>query len=80
MEFNPGGLIWRVLFGVVAILAVLLSRRPTFAQRLTEAIGVLALFGAAWVLVIGFDLHAFAPFVVAAAIAFGFLSNAEARH
>ena len=80
MDFNLGGLIWRVLFGVVVILAVLLSRRPTFAQRLTEAIGVLALFGAAWVLVIGFDLHAFSPFVVAAAIAFGFLSNAEARH
>ena len=54
--------------------------RPTLAQRATEALGVLAVFGAGWVLVLGFDLHAFAPFVVAAAVAFGLLATAEGRH
>ena len=80
MEFNLGGMVWLVLFVVVAILALLLSRRPTIAQRATEAIGVLAVFGAGWVLVLGFDLQAFAPFVVAAAVAFGLLATAEGRH
>ena len=79
MEFSLGGLVWRVFFAVVAILALLLSRRPTLAQRATEAVGIVAVFGAAWVLVLGFDLHAFSPFVVAAAVAFGLLSVAEAR-
>lgn len=79
MEFNLGGMLWRVVFAVVAIVVFFLSRRPTIAQRVTEAIGVTALFGAAWVLVLGADLHAFSPFVVAAAVAFGLLSTAEAR-
>jgi hypothetical protein len=80
MEFNLAGIVWRVLFVVVAILTLLLSRRPTIAQRATEALGVLAVFGAAWVLVLGFDLHSFAPFVVAGAVAFGLLATAESRH
>ena len=79
MEFSVGGLIWRIAFAVVAVLAVVLSRRPTIAQRITEALGFVALFGAAWVLVVGFDLHAFTAFVVAAAVAFGLLSAAETR-
>jgi hypothetical protein len=79
MELNLGGLVWRVAFAVVAILVFFLSRRPTIAQRVTEAIGAMALFGAAWVLVLGPDLQAFSPFVVAAAVAFGLLSAAEAR-
>ena len=79
MEFSVGGFIWRIAFAVVAIIAVVLSRRPTLAQRITEAIGFVALFGAAWVLVVGFDLHAFTAFVVAAAVAFGLLSTAERR-
>ena len=79
MELNLGGMLWRVLFAVVAIVVFLISRRPTMAQRTTEAIGALAVFGAAWVLVIGVDLQAFSPFVVAAAVAFGLLASAEAR-
>ena len=78
MEFTIGGLVWRVLFVVVAILALLLSRRPTIAQRATEALGVMAVFGAAWSLVF-LDLHVTTPFIVAAAIAFGLLSMVEAR-
>ena len=79
MELNLGGMVWRVAFAVVGILMFLISRRPTIAQRATDAMGVLAIFGAAWVLVLGMDLHAFSPFVVAAAVAFGLLSKAEAR-
>ena len=79
MELAIGGLVWRVLFVVVAILAVLLSRRPTFAQRATEAVGFVAVFGAAWVLGVGFELHVFAPFVLTAAVAFGLLATAEGR-
>jgi hypothetical protein len=79
MELNLGGMLWRVLFAVVAIVVFLISRRPTMAQRATEAIGALAVFGAAWVLVIGVDLQAFSPFVVTAAVAFGLLASAEAR-
>ena len=79
MEFTVGGLIWRIAFAVVAVIAVVLSRRPTLAQRITEAIGFVALFGAAWVLAIGFDLHAFTAFVLASAVAFGLLSAAERR-
>lgn len=71
--------IWRIVFAVVAVLAALLSRRPTIAQRITEAIGIVALFGAAWVLVVGFELHALTAFLVAAAVAFGLLSAAESR-
>ena len=55
MEFSVGGFIWRIAFAVVAVIAVVLSRRPTLAQRITEAIGFVALFGAAWVLVVGFE-------------------------
>jgi tryptophan-rich sensory protein len=79
MELTIGGLIWRILFVVVAILAVLLSRRPTYAQRATEALGVVAVFGVLWSLAF-FDLQIMTPFLVAAAIAFGLLSAAEARH
>jgi hypothetical protein len=79
MEFSAGGLIWRIAFAIVAVIAVVLSRRTTIAQRITEAIGIVALFGAAWVLAIGFDLHAFTAFIVAAAVAFGLLSAAETR-
>ena len=79
MEFNLTGLVWRIVFVVVAILALILSRRQTMAQRATEAIGILAVFGAAWVLVVGFELQVLAPFVVAAAAAFGLLSVAESR-
>jgi hypothetical protein len=79
VEFSIGGLIWRIAFAVVAVTAVLLSRRPTIAQRVTEAIGIVALFGAAWVLVVGFELHALVTFLVAAAVAFGLLSAAEGR-
>ena len=32
------------------------------------------------VLVVGFDLQALAPFIVAAAVAFGLLATAEGRH
>ena len=80
MELSLGGLIWRIAFAVIAVIAVFLSRRPTIAQRITEAIGIVSLFGAAWILVVGFDLHGFATFVLAAAVAFGLLSAAEARH
>ena len=79
MEFSVGALVWRVLFAVVAIAAVLLSRRPTIAQRIVEAMGWVAIFGAAWSLVM-LDLVIFTPFLVAAAIAFGLLAVAEARH
>ena len=79
MDLNLGGLVWRVLFVVVAILALLLSRRPTVAQRIVEAIGFMAVFGAAWSLVL-FDLQVFTPFVIASAAAFGLLAVAEARH
>jgi hypothetical protein len=79
VEFNTAGLIWRIAFAVVAVLALVFSRRPTIAQRATEAIGVVAVFGVVWVLVVGFDLHALTAFVVAAAIAFGLLSTAESR-
>jgi len=71
--------IWRIAFAVVAVLAAFLSRRPTIAQRITEASGIVALFGAAWVLVVGFELHALTAFLVAAAVAFGLLSAAESR-
>lgn len=80
MEFSLGGLVWRVLLVVAAVLALVFSRRTTVAQRVTEAIGVMALVGAAWVLVLGPDLQVFSPFVAAAAVAFGLLSVAEARH
>ena len=80
MEFGAGGLIWRIVFTVVIVLAAIISRRPTIAQRVTEALGIVALFGVAWVLLVGFDLHALTAFVVAAAVAFGLLSAAEARH
>jgi hypothetical protein len=79
MELAAGGLIWRIVFAVVAVVAVVISRRPTFAQRITEALGIVALFGMAWVLIVGFDLHALTAFVVAAAAAFGLLSAAETR-
>jgi len=79
MEWSVGGFIWRIAFAVVAVIAVVLSRRPTLAQRVTEAIGFVALFGAAWVLALGFDLHAFTAFVLAAAVAFGLLAAAERR-
>jgi len=79
MELTIGGLVWRILFVVIAILAVLLSHRPTYAQRATEALGVVAAFGALWSLAF-FDLQIMTPFLVAAAIAFGLLSSAEARH
>ena len=80
MEFSSAGWIWRIAFAVVAVLAVVISRRATVAQRITEAIGIVALFGVAWVLAVGFDLHALTAFIVAAAIAFGLLSTAETRH
>jgi len=80
VEFGAGGLIWRIVFTVVIVLAAIISRRPTIAQRVTEALGIVALFGVAWVLLVGFDLHALTAFVVAAAVAFGLLSAAEARH
>jgi hypothetical protein len=79
VEFSVGGLIWRIAFAVVAVIAVVLSRRPTLAQRITEAIGFVALFGVAWVLVVGFELQIFTAFLVAAAVAFGLLSTAERR-
>jgi tryptophan-rich sensory protein len=78
VELGVGGIIWRVLFAVVAIAAVLLSRRPTMAQRIVEAIGLVALFGAAWSVVM-LDLSVFTPFLIAAAAAFGLLAVAEAR-
>ena len=79
MDLNLGGLVWRVLFVVVAILALVLSRRPTIAQRIVEAIGFMAVFGAAWSLVF-FELQVFTPFIIASAAAFGLLAVAEARH
>ena len=79
MELGAAGLIWRIAFAVVAVLAAVLSRRPTVAQRVTEAVGIVALFGAAWVLIVGFELHALTAFLVAAAVAFGLLASAEAR-
>jgi len=80
MELSTTGLIWRIVFAVVIVLAAVISRRPTIAQRVTEALGIVALFGVAWVLAVGFDLHALTAFVVAAAVAFGLLSAAETRH
>lgn len=79
MELGAGGFVWRIVFAVVAVVAVVISRRPTLAQRVTEALGIVALFGVAWVLVVGFDLHALTAFVIAAALAFGLLSAAETR-
>ena len=79
VESGAGGLIWRIVFALVAVVAVALSRRPTLAQRITEALGIVALFGVAWVLAIGFDLHALTAFMIAAALAFGLLSAAETR-
>ncbi|HKA41520.1 MAG TPA: hypothetical protein VKF40_05990 [Burkholderiales bacterium] len=79
MDLSLGSLVWRVLFVVVAILAFVLSRRPTVAQRIVEAIGFTAVFGAAWSVVL-LDLPVFAPFVIASAAAFGLLAVAEARH
>jgi tryptophan-rich sensory protein len=79
MEFTAASLVWRVLFAVVAIVAVLVSRRPTMAQRLAEAMGYVALFGVAWTLLM-LDLVILVPFLAAAAIAFGLLAVAEARH
>ena len=80
MEFNTGGWLWRIVFAVVIVAAAIISRRPTFAQRVTEALGIVALFGVAWVLAVGFDLHALTAFVLAAALAFGLWSAAETRH
>ena len=79
MELGAGGLVWRIVFAVVAVVAVVVSRRPTLAQRVTEALGIVALFGVAWVLAVGFDLHALTAFVIAASVAFGLLSAAETR-
>src|SRR5262249_17400505 len=73
MDFSLGSLVGRVLFVVVAILAFVLSRRPTVAQRIVEAIGFTAVFGAAWSVVL-LALPVFAPFVIASAAAFGLLA------
>ena len=78
MEISMAGMVWRILFAVVAVVAVVLSRRPTFAQRLVEGMGFTALFGAAWTLVM-LDLNILVPFLAIAAIAFGLLAVAEAR-
>jgi len=79
MDITLAGIVWRILFAVVAIVAFVLSRRPTFAQRAAEAMGFVALFGAAWTLLM-LDLGIVAPFLAIAAIAFGLLAVAEARH
>ena len=78
MEISMAGMVWRILFAVVAVVAVVLSRRPTFAQRIVEGMGFTALFGAAWTLVM-LDLNILVPFLAIAAIAFGLLAVAEAR-
>ena len=79
MEFSTAGWLWRIVFAIVIVAAAIISRRPTLAQRVTEALGFVALFGVAWVLAVGFDLHALTAFVVAAAVSFGLLSAAETR-
>lgn len=78
MDLTLAGMVWRILFAVVAVVAIVLSRRPTFAQRIVEGMGYTALFGAVWTLVM-LDLQILVPFLAISAIAFGLLAVAEAR-
>ena len=78
MELTAGSLVWRIAIVIVAVLVFVLSRRPTLAQRITETIGAVAIAGVLLAL-ISLDLQVLVGYVLAAALAFGFLSSAEAR-